>query len=405
MVYKEAIDVLFTKLPMFQRSGPAAYKSNLDGTKAVCKMLDNPENDLKYVHVAGTNGKGTVAHMLSAVLQNSGYKVGLFTSPHLVDFRERIRINGEMIPEEEVVEFVESFESKWGSPSFFELTFGMALRYFKSQQVDIVVLETGMGGRLDSTNVIPHAEVCVVTNIGLDHQQFLGETIRDIAREKAGILKHGVPVVLGKMRAEAQSIILEQALKTSSEMHYGRIAPNGLHDDPSPFFKENTATTFETLRVLKLHGWNIEEDDVIKALNDYRNISGQRGRSEILEESGNYGSILLDCAHNYDGISGLIRSLEGLKLHIVFGSVGDKDLGSIMSLFPKTSTMYWCSADVPRSMDVKILSEYGYREGLKGQVYDSVQDAFVAARIKSFKKENEQALICGSIFVVGEVTS
>ena len=403
MDYKEAINVLFTKLPMFQRSGPAAYKANLDGTKAVCKMLDNPETGLKYVHVAGTNGKGTVAYMLSAVLQSSGYKVGLFTSPHLVDFRERIRINGEMIPQEEVIEFVESFESKWDTPSFFELTFGMALRYFKSQQVDIVVLETGMGGRLDSTNVIPTAEACVVTNIGLDHQQFLGDTIREIAGEKAGILKHGVPVVLGKMRAEAQSVILEHALKTSSEMHYGRIVPEGLREDSSPFFLENSATAYEAARVLKLQGWEIEENKVVEALNNYRIISGQRGRSELIDASDYLGSVLLDCAHNYDGVKGLIRSLEGKELHVVYGTVGDKDPTSILNLFPNDSVMYFCAANVPRSMDVEKLTEYGRKAGLEGTSYDSVSDAVKAAREATCGKKGEQALVCGSVFVVGEV--
>jgi dihydrofolate synthase/folylpolyglutamate synthase len=404
MEYKEAIEVLFTKLPMFQRSGPSSYKVNLDGIKIVCSMLENPEKDLKYVHVSGTNGKGTVAHMLSSILQSSGYKVGLFTSPHLVDFRERIRVNGELISERFVVDFVEEYSSKWSEPSFFELTFGMALKYFKSEQVDIVVLETGMGGRLDSTNVIPTSEVCVVTNTSLDHQRFLGETIREIAFEKAGILKHGVPVVLGKMRAEAQSVILERAMQTSSEMHYGRIPPEGLIEDASPFFVENSATACKVIDVLKNQGWEISKENIIESLNNYRKISGQRGRSELLEVTGNFGSLLLDCAHNYDGISGLIRSLEGLKLHVVFGTVGDKDPSSIMRLFPKNSTMYWCSADVPRSMDVKSLSEYGAREGLKGKVYGSVKDAVVAARLSSFEKEKEQALICGSVYVVGEAT-
>jgi dihydrofolate synthase/folylpolyglutamate synthase len=403
MDYKEAIEVLFTKLPMFQRSGPAAYKANLDGTKAVCDLLENPETGLKYVHVAGTNGKGTVAHMLSAVLQNSGYKVGLFTSPHLVDFRERIRINGEMIPEEEVVEFVESYATKWDSPSFFELTFGMALKYFNSQQVDIVILETGMGGRLDSTNVIPTAEVCVVTNIGLDHQQFLGHTIREIAGEKAGILKNGVPVVLGKMRAEAQSVILERALKTSSEMHYGRVAPDGLISDPSPFFYENSATAYEAARILKLEGWNIEEAKVVEALNDYRNISGQRGRSELIEGSDKLGSVQLDCAHNYDGIKGLVRSLEGERLHVVYGTVDDKDPTSILNLFPKDSIMYLCAADVPRSMGVEKLSEFSSQSGLEWSSYSSVRDAVNAAREATCGKKGAQALVCGSVFVVGEV--
>ena len=402
MDYKEAIDVLFTKLPMFQRSGPAAYKANLDGTRAVCSMLGNPENDLKFIHIAGTNGKGTVAHMVSAVLQKSGYRVGLFTSPHLVDFRERIRINGEMIPEQEVVDFVKTYEPKWGTPSFFELTFGMAMRYFKSQKVDIVILETGMGGRLDSTNVIPTAEVCVVTNIGLDHQQFLGDSIREIANEKAGILKNGIPVVLGKMRAEAQSVILERAMKTSSEMHYGRIIPENLKEDSSPFFNKNSATTFETARVLKLQGWNIEREKVVDAINDYRLISGQRGRSELINESEDYGSLLLDCAHNLDGIKGLINSLEGIKLHIVFGTVSDKDPSEILALIPQNSTMYFCSADIPRSMDVDKLLEYGQSLGMNCKSYDSVSEAVIEARKATHKCIGEQALVCGSVFVVGE---
>ena len=402
MNYKEAIDVLFKKLPMFQRSGPAAYKANLDGTRAVCSLLGNPENDLKFVHIAGTNGKGTVAHMVSAVLQKSGYKVGLFTSPHLVDFRERIRINGEMIPEQEVVDFVKTYAPKWGTPSFFELTFGMAMRYFKSQKVDIVILETGMGGRLDSTNVIPTAEVCVVTNIGLDHQQFLGDSIREIANEKAGILKNGIPVVLGKMRAEAQSVILERAMKTSSEMHYGRIIPENLKEDSSPFFNKNSATTFETARVLKLQGWNIEREKVVDAINDYRLISGQRGRSELINESEDYGSLLLDCAHNLDGIKGLINSLEGIKLHIVFGTVSDKDPSEILALIPQNSTMYFCSADIPRSMDVDKLLEYGQSLGMNCKSYDSVSEAVIEARKATHKCIGEQALVCGSVFVVGE---
>lgn len=400
--YQEAIDVLFTKLPMFQRSGPAAYKANLDATKSVCSMLNNPETGLKYLHVAGTNGKGTVAHMLSAVLQNSGYKVGLFTSPHLIDFRERIRINGEMIPKGEVIDFVETYESKWGAPSFFELTFGMALRYFNTQKVDIVVLETGMGGRLDSTNVIPTAELCVVTNISLDHQQFLGDTIREIAGEKAGILKHGVPVVLGKMRAEAQSVILERAMKTSSEMHYGRMAPEGLSEDSSPFFQENSATAYEAARILKLEGWNIEENQVVDVLNDYRRISGQRGRSELIEASDKLGSVLLDCAHNYDGIKGLMKSLEGVNLHIVYGTVADKNPSSILSLFPVNSILYFCAADIPRSMEIATLEEYGAQAGLNYSSYASVSNAVKAARAATWETEGEQVLVCGSVFVVGE---
>ena len=402
MNYQEAIDVLFTKLPMFQRSGPAAYKANLDGTKAVCSMLGNPENDLKYIHIAGTNGKGTVAHMLSAILQSAGYKVGLFTSPHLVDFRERIMINGEMIPESDVIDFVECYYEMWVLPSFFELTFGMALKHFSSSKVDIVILETGMGGRLDSTNVIPSAEVCVVTNVGLDHQQFLGDTIREIAGEKAGIIKHGIPVVLGRMRPEAQSVVLEHALKKSSEMYYGRDVLEGLRDDYISCFKENAATAYETARVLKLQGWDIDETSVIDSINNYRTISGQRGRGEMLPASDGFGSLIVDCAHNIDGIEALISSLQG-KLHIVFGTVGDKNPSGVLDLIPKDSQMYWCAADIIRAMDVDKLSEFGASIGLRGDCYGSVGDAVSAARVATCGVEGEQAVVCGSVFVVGEV--
>tara|TARA_Y100001954_G_scaffold172903_1_gene183750 strand:- start:123 stop:1334 length:1212 start_codon:yes stop_codon:yes gene_type:complete len=401
MNYQEAIDVLYTKLPMFQRIGPSAYKANLDGAKAVCSMLGNPEKDLKFVHIAGTNGKGTVAHMLSAILQTSGYKVGLFTSPHLVDFRERIRINGEMIAEIDVIDFVESYYELWDSPSFFELTFGMALKHFSSSKVDIVILETGMGGRLDSTNIIPSAEVCVITNIGFDHQQFLGTTIREIAGEKAGILKHGVPVILGKMRPEAQSVVLEHALKMSSEVYYGRFEPDGLNDDLIPCFKENAATAYEAARVLKLHGWNIDENSFIESLNNYRSISGQSGRGEVIPASADLGSLIVDCAHNIDGIKTLMSNIKG-KLHIIFGTVSDKDPIKVLELIPKNSVMYWCAAEIVRAMDVDKLSGLGASVGLNGRCYGSVSEAVEAARMATCNIEGEQALVCGSIFVVGE---
>lgn len=402
MNYQEAIEVLFTKLPMFQRSGPAAYKVNLDGTRAVCDLLGNPENNLKFIHIAGTNGKGTVAHMLSAILQTAGFKVGLFTSPHLIDFRERIRINGEFMSESAVVNFVQTYQENWGEPSFFELTFGMALEYFKSNEVDVVVLETGMGGRLDSTNVIPTAEVCVVTNVGLDHQQFLGDTIREIAGEKAGILKNGVPIVLGKMRPEAQSVALERAMKTSSDMFYGKEVPEGLNSDHSPFFEENAATAFETARVLNLNGWDLDPELVVKAINNYRNISGQRGRAELIPSTSELGSLIVDCAHNYDGIKGLMSSLNG-DLHIIFGAVGDKDPTKVLSLIPQGSKMYWCKADIVRAMDVDILSQYGESLGLNGNTYNSVKEAVFAARTATANIPEAQAVVCGSVFVVGEV--
>jgi len=407
MSYDEAIEILFTKLPMFQRSGPAAYKPNLDGTKAVCDLVGNPEGKLKFIHIAGTNGKGTVAHMVASVMQTAGYKTGLFTSPHLIDFRERIRVNGEKIPETYVVDFVERFKSKWDTPSFFELTFGMALAYFADEDTEIVILETGMGGRLDSTNIIPTAEVCAVTNIGLDHMQFLGEDIRSIAREKSGIFKNQVPVVLGKMRPEAQSVVLEHALKMSCEMHFGREVPDSLSElITSPFASENLATASKIIDVMRLQGWNISAASEYDGLLDYKALTNQKGRWQFIPESSDASSILLDCAHNTDGMNLLIHSIvqeyPNKVLHVVFGTVGDKDPSQVLAILPKNSVMYWCAADVPRSMDVAALQVHGLQNGLSGRCFSSVRDAVSEARNCCFSDDQTKAIVCGSVYVVGD---
>ena len=407
MLYDEAIDTLFTKLPMFQRSGPAAYKPNLDGTKAVCDLLGNPEDKLKFIHIAGTNGKGTVAHMVASVMQIAGYKTGLFTSPHLIDFRERIRLNGEKIPEAYVIDFVERFQSKWDTPSFFELTFGMALGYFADVDTEIVILETGMGGRLDSTNIIPSAEVCAVTNIGLDHMQFLGEDIRSIAREKAGIFKNQVPVVLGKMRPEAQSVVLEHALKMSCEMHFGREVPESLSElITSPFASENLATASKVIEVMRLQGWDVSAASEHEGMLEYKAITHQKGRWQFIPESSDASSILLDCAHNTDGMKVLIDSLvhefPNKVLHVVFGTVADKDPSQVLAILPKNSVMYWCAADVPRSMDVKALQRHGLKNGLSGRCFPSVRDAVSNARRSCFSDDQRKAIVCGSVYVVGD---
>jgi dihydrofolate synthase/folylpolyglutamate synthase len=413
MTYLEAVDVLFTKLPMFQRSGPAAYKANLDGTRAVCKLLENPENDLKFIHIAGTNGKGTVSHMVAAVLQKAGYKTGLFTSPHLVDFRERIRLNGEKIPESKVVDFVDKYSDTWGEPSFFELTFGMALQYFKDECADIVILETGMGGRLDSTNAIPTAEICAITNIGLDHTQFLGDDISSIAIEKAGIIKNEVPVVLGKMRPEAQSEILKASLRASSEMHYGRIVPDSLIDlVDSPFAFENIATAVKIIDVLRSRGWLITKKSERTGFQNYKKLTGQLGRWQTIPSAENLSEILIDCAHNIDGISVLMDYLSqkypGTQLHIVFGTVADKNPCRVLELIPKNSVMYWCSAKVVRSMGTECLQNHGFESGLSGEVYSSVSEAVTASRLAvhsldSAMDQKAISIVCGSVYVVGEV--
>ena len=413
MTYLEAVDVLFTKLPMFQRSGPAAYKANLDGTRAVCKLLENPENDLKFIHIAGTNGKGTVSHMVAAVLQKAGYKTGLFTSPHLVDFRERIRLNGEKIPESKVFDFVDKYSDTWGEPSFFELTFGMALQYFKDECADIVILETGMGGRLDSTNAIPTAEICAITNIGLDHTQFLGDDISSIAIEKAGIIKNEVPVVLGKMRPEAQSEILKASLRASSEMHYGRIVPESLVDlVDSPFAFENIATAVKIIDVLRSRGWLITKKSERAGFQNYKKLTGQLGRWQTIPPAENLSEILIDCAHNVDGIRVLMDYLSqkhpGTQLHIVFGTVADKNPCRVLELIPKNSIMYWCSAKVVRSMGTECLQNHGFESGLSGEVYSSVSEAVTASRLAvhslySAMDQKAISVVCGSVYVVGEV--
>lgn len=407
MLYDEAIELLFTKLPMYQRSGPAAYKPNLDGTQAVCNLIGNPEKKLRFVHIAGTNGKGTVAHMVASVMQTAGYKTGLFTSPHLIDFRERIRVNGEMISESAVVDFVERFLSKWGTPSFFELTFGMALDFFDDQEAEIIILETGMGGRLDSTNIIPTAEVCAVTNIGLDHMQFLGEDIRSIAREKAGVFKNQVPVVLGKMRPEAQSVILEHALKMSCEMHYGREVPDFLTElITTPFASENLATASKIIDVLRIQGWNISSESEFEGLAKYNELTNLYGRWHFITPSENESSILLDCAHNIDGMNLLMTSMlsefPNKIFHIVYGTVSDKDPSKILSLIPNNSVMYWCEADVPRSMDVETLKKIGLDNGLSGKSYSSVKDAVSDARKACSSNDESKAIVCGSVYVVGD---
>jgi dihydrofolate synthase/folylpolyglutamate synthase len=409
--YQEAVDALFTQLPMFQRQGPAAYKAHLGATRTVCQVLGNPERDLRFVHVAGTNGKGTVCHMVAASLQAAGHKVGLFTSPHLVDFRERIRVNGAMISKESVVDFVERWQTTdgWGTPSFFELTFGMALDHFRTEACDIVVLETGMGGRLDSTNVIPTAEVCVITNIGLDHQQFLGPDIRSIAREKAGILKDGVPVVLGPMRPEAQSEILQVALRTASESHAAREASADWLEDgttphgDSPFERANRQTALATLRILA-PSWSLHDSHMRSGILGHRKLTHQAGRWQWIQLMEG-PSLVLDGAHNLDGVQGIVQGLVRAsqrtkgRLHVVWGCVGDKDPTDVMSLLPVDATYHWCRADIPRAMPLERLTSI--RPELGGQAHPTALDA-VQAAIRG-ASIHDLIWVGGSLFVVGDV--
>ena len=405
------MSALFTQLPMFQREGPAAYKADLTATKKVCAAIGNPQQRLKFVHVAGTNGKGTVCHMVSAVLQCAGLRVGLFTSPHLVDFRERIRINGQCISEDAVVDFVDRWQTDsadWGTPSFFELTFAMAMDEFERQGCDIVVLETGMGGRLDSTNVIPSPEVAVVTNIGLDHQAFLGTDIRSIAREKGGIFKSGVPVVLGPMRPDAQSELLAAALKTSSEVHFATDFKNALSNhvrsDDSFVVKANAGTAYAALHVLKQHGWRWSEDALSHGLKNHTSLTGQLGRWQCVELL-NRPLVVLDGAHNVDGVSKTVQELRarvhqrGGALHIVWGAVSDKDPSSVMALLPETARYWWCAADIPRAMAPTLVARV--KPELQGEVMDAPLDALQSALAHG--SVEDVIWVGGSLFVVGDV--
>lgn len=405
MRYGEALEFLFSQLPMFQRVGAAAYKPGLENTMGLCAWLGNPEKSIRTVHIAGTNGKGSVSHLIASVFQEAGYKTGLYTSPHLKDFRERIRINGELIPEEAVITFVEAFRSWTGrdiKPSFFELTMAMAFQYFQSERTDIAIIETGMGGRLDSTNVIL-PELSVITNVSLDHQQFLGNTIEAIASEKAGIIKPGVPVVLGKMRPEAEKVMRAKASGCGSQVilsgEPGPAAP------PSPLYgtfqEENRNTAYAALLALRELGWLLPDSSIQSGFKNVTSNTGLRGRWEVLGEK---PWVIADVGHNEDGIRAVVAELVKLKyrnLHVVFGVSADKDLKTILQLLPVAARYYFCKPNVPRGRDASELRDEAVAFGLMGEVYTGVALALEAARDAA--SEEDLIFIGGSFFVIAEV--
>ena len=348
--------------------------------------------------------------------------INVTETPYNTPYNYDVKFKGEIVNsynlnnKEEIeyfMNFVDKYSDTWGEPSFFELTFGMALQYFKDECADIVILETGMGGRLDSTNSIPTAEICAITNIGLDHTQFLGEDISSIAIEKAGIIKNEVPVVLGKMRPEAQSEILKASLRKSSEVHYGRVVSESLKAlVDSPFEFENIATAVKIIDVLSTKGWLITKKSERAGFQNYKKLTGQLGRWQTIPQAENLSEILIDCAHNVDGMRVLMdyfsQQHPGAQLHIVFGTVADKNPCIVLKLIPENSVMYWCSANVVRSMNTDYLQDYGLESGLSGEVYRSVNEAVTAARsaVNSLNLELDQhakSIVCGSVYVVGEV--
>lgn len=402
--YERTLAYLYARLPMFSRIGGAAYKADLGNTHALMRLLDHPERGLKCVHVAGTNGKGSTCSLMASVLQEAGYKVGLHTSPHLKDFRERFRINGCMVGEEIVTDFVERYRKAFEpiEPSFFEWGVAFALWWFREQRVDIAVIETGMGGRLDSTNVVT-PEVSVITNIGWDHMQFLGDSLEAIAREKAGIIKPGIPVVVGEGGEDIIKVIKDIAEQRGArvipaEDGVGGILPSGLVGEHQ---ERNKKTAFASIDVLRERGWKIDNHAIMEGFIHVLRNTGLRGRWEVLSKD---PQVVADVAHNVDGIEavrGMLEKEHFAHLHIVLGMVADKDIDRVLALLPQEATYYFCKADIPRGLDASTLAEQGRAHGLIGEAHGSVGAALEAARARAGRED--LVLVTGSVFVVAEV--
>jgi len=427
MTYQQAIDYLMSTLPMFSRIGKAAYKTDLTNTIELCNFLNNPERSFKSVHIAGTNGKGSTSHMLASIFQSAGYKTALYTSPHLKDFRERIRINGEMIREEFVSEFVSHIQPiiEKIEPSFFETTVAMAFEYFRKEKVDIAIIETGLGGRLDSTNII-QPELSVITNIGWDHMNILGDSLEKIAKEKAGIIKKDIPVVIGEAEGEIKSVFIEKANELNAPIifasenfhaidwqykHHQLVVEIGVgHSEDKKFYHldlpgiyqtKNLVTTLAAIRELEKKGYVFFDSQIKNGLRNVKKQTGLHGRWEIIREQ---PAVILDVAHNADGIKQLLRQLELIEpkhLHIVIGVVRDKDLDQVLTLLPKYAQYYFTQAQIPRALPSDNLLEAAAKYDLKGESFPEVNAALKQALLNAAK--DDLILVCGSVFVVGEV--
>ncbi|GAA3960124.1 bifunctional folylpolyglutamate synthase/dihydrofolate synthase [Mucilaginibacter dorajii] len=449
MNYQETIQYLYTQLPMFTRDGASAYKANLDNTIELCKRLHNPQDKFKSVHVGGTNGKGSTSHMLAAILQTAGYKTGLYTSPHLKDFRERIRINGQMISEQTVIDFVAAHLTDFDeiAPSFFEMTVGLAFDIFAKEQVDIAIIEVGLGGRLDSTNIITPL-LSIVTNIGWDHMNLLGGTLPLIAGEKAGIIKHGIPVIIGENQLETAQVFIDKAAqvgtnlvfaselfesespkvgKSESENVDGLLdislkrktpATSALSDFPTsrlPDFPtqnlqldltgsyqlKNVKTVLTAVEELRKQGFNISDDDIRSALAQVKTLTGLHGRWETLSQ---HPLTICDTGHNPDGIQEVLKNIEAVNythLHMVIGMVNDKDITKVLGMLPTDATYYFCKPNIPRGLDAESLKLQAEGFNLQGEAYASVNEALLAAQTNA--GESDLVFVGGSTFVVAEV--
>ena len=403
MNYQETLDWMFSQLPMYQTQGASAYKKDLTNTILLANHLGNPEKDLKCIHVAGTNGKGSTSSMIASILQEAGYKVGLYTSPHLKDFRERIRINGEMISEDFVVDFVAQNKTFFEANqlSFFEMTVGLAFDYFAKEQVDVAVIEVGMGGRLDSTNVITPL-VSVITNIGFDHTQFLGDTLPKIANEKAGIIKSNVPVVIGEYSEETKPVFVAKAKSENAQIYFAQDNPEVTYECAllGDYQVHNKKTVLQAIELLQSQ-YNIEENHIKLGLKNVVQNTGLLGRWQILKQN---PFTVCDTAHNSHGLKIVLNQIQKHhfeSLHIVLGVVNDKDLDSILPLFPKNANYYFCKPNVPRGLEPKILQKKATEFGLYGEVFNSVSEAYAEALNSA--NDSDFIYIGGSTFVVAEI--
>ena len=402
MNYEETIAFLFSQLPMYQRKGKAAYKADLSNTIELCKRLSNPEKEFKSIHIAGTNGKGSTSHFVASMLHEAGYKVGLYTSPHLLDFRERVRLNGKMIPEEYVVDFVNDHQELLNDihPSFFEWTVALAFAYFAEQDVDIAVIETGLGGRLDSTNVV-HPLVSVITNIGLDHTQFLGETLQKVAWEKAGIIKSKTPIVIGETQEEVKQIFEQRANEFDAPIQYADeqselIASTQLVN----YQKKNAQTAAVAVKELRAFGFDVSNNHMVKGIERMNKNTGLRGRWEIL---GQNPLIVSDTAHNKEGLTytmDQVKRTDYNQLRIVFGMVNDKNAERILEVLPDDAIYYLCQPSIERAMSVEELESLFKSQKKYIKKFRTVLDAKNAAISDS--QEDDMVYIGGSTFVVAD---
>lgn len=426
MNYQETLDYLFNALPMFQRVGASAFKKDLSNTIALCAHLGNPELKFKSVHVAGTNGKGSTSHALAAIFQSAGYKTGLYTSPHLKSFTERIRINGQEITEQAVVDFVEVNKAFLDElkPSFFEMTVGLAFWYFAKEEVDIAIVEVGMGGRLDSTNVIV-PQLSVITNIGWDHMQFLGDSLPQIAGEKAGIIKTGIPVVISQTQTETSPVFIQKSKEISSSIFFAdqeiKVEKQASQNQKSAVFKVseedknytiefgllgdyqrfNLPGILEAVAQLRKKGWIIPEEAVKIGLKEVSFLTGLKGRWQILDQN---PTVIADTGHNEPGMREILSQLERLsfqQLWMVIGMVQDKDISKILALLPKSAKYVFCQADLPRALSAQLLAEKSKEFGLRGEVIPDVNQALKFARKNA--SSNDLIFVGGSTFVVAEI--